>query len=181
MIWQIFSPIVINGPQWTPRSQNLVDRTESNLERRRGHSAFLSMLHVNVLVVLHLRCFIFKAEHAKGDCDRKMRSNFGAFDSLWKLGEWWTRCLNESNKFNLGYKLSYTFAGHRCADWGLNVWRWKQEQSETSYLRQGESAKLWKSVLCWRTLQKLSGSGSGRGWLPKFNQFFIVHRMMHMW
>jgi len=28
---------------------------------------------------------------------------------------------------------------------------------------------------CWRILQKIPGSGSASGWLPKFNQFFLVH------
>jgi len=29
---------------------------------------------------------------------------------------------------------------------------------------------------CWRIPQKIPGSRSGGGWLPKFNHFFLVHR-----
>jgi len=38
---------------------------------------------------------------------------------------------------------------------------------------------LWqKSPIsqCWRILWKIPGSGSAGGWLPKFNQFFLVYR-----
>jgi len=52
----------------------------------------------------------------------------------------------------------------------------------TFWIYIGFSAEICQAVekcsisQCWRTFQKVPGSGFRRGWLPIFNQFFLVSR-----